>query len=338
MTKNDEALFEAFLNRHDDRAWWEVIRSLLPSIHEVDRTATEIWFHFFPLALARAFQETDDPAALARDLVLRGTYDLKEQIDRSHRFMYGHRYWPQVKHAVEEHISSANASKSIDLATHIRDVARRVAQKLDVDESLLIGITAVAFMTLQQVGVAAFRAAPGRVTVGRAFARKSPERVVKERARDDRQGLLGFLRGPWRRFTVTFDENDDQATFPLIETQHLTTAAAYDQRDYTSRDPRCIRGEGPIPVQCRSASCGYCWVGILAGAEKLSPVTEFEKNRIRFFGYIETDEPHPLIRLACQAQGFGNVTIVIPPWNGILGSFLRRKRAARVEAHESSGG
>src|SRR6266511_440255 len=35
-------------------------------------------------------------------------------------------------------------------------------------------------------------------------------------------------------------------------------------------DPRRI--EGPIPVECRSASCGTCWVGVLGGAEKLSDV------------------------------------------------------------------
>ena len=38
-------------------------------------------------------------------------------------------------------------------------------------------------------------------------------------------------------------------------------AAATDRRDYRSTDSRCI--DGPIPIECRSGSCGSCWVGIL---------------------------------------------------------------------------
>jgi uncharacterized 2Fe-2S/4Fe-4S cluster protein (DUF4445 family) len=62
---------------------------------------------------------------------------------------------------------------------------------------------------------------------------------------------------------------------------------------------------------------------VLAGAEKLSEVRELEWRRIKEFGYIDTDEPRPLIRLACQAQAFGNVSIVIPPWNGVFGRHIR---------------
>jgi hypothetical protein len=32
------------------------------------------------------------------------------------------------------------------------------------------------------------------------------------------------------------------------------------------------------------------------------------------------DEPTPIVRLACQARAHGAVSIVIPPWNGIIGS------------------
>jgi uncharacterized 2Fe-2S/4Fe-4S cluster protein (DUF4445 family) len=31
-----------------------------------------------------------------------------------------------------------------------------------------------------------------------------------------------------------------------------------------------------------------------------------------------------MIRLACQAQAQGAVSIVIPPWNGVFGKYLRR--------------
>jgi hypothetical protein len=49
------------------------------------------------------------------------------------------------------------------------------------------------------------------------------------------------------------------------------------------------------------------------------------------FGYIETTETKPLIRLACSALATGNVTIVIPPWNGFIGKHTgsRETPAAR---------
>jgi len=327
-----EPLFEAFLNRHDDKAWREIVHTLLPSIHEVDRTATEIWFYFFPLALLRALQQADDPEQLARKLSLAGSFLLKDQIDGSHEFLYGHRYWPQVKAAVSELAASTNAPASLDLATQIRGVAASVASRLKVDASLVTGITAVAFITLQQVGASAFKSAPGAV---RKLSEKSPEQILKDRARDDKQPLLASLFNPDKIFSIIFDERDPAAKFKLINTQHVTTAAANDKRDYNSREPRCIVGEGPIPVQCRTASCGTCWVGVLGGAEKLSEVAVLEWGKITEFGYIDTDEPRPLIRLACQAQAYGNVTIVIPPWNGVFGKFIRAQQDASEEQQQS---
>ena len=314
-----EQLFEAFLNRHDDQAWREIIQTLGPDIHEVDRAATEIWLSFFPLALLRALERADDPERLARKLSLEGKYFLKDQIDSSHAFLYGHRYWPQIKAAVSELASSTGAPASLDLATLIRKVAANIASSVKVDQSLVTGIAAVAFMTLQQVGVAALKAAPGNIS---RVADQSPEEIVRQRKQDDSQGLFSFLR-PDKIFTITFDERDPAARFKLINTQHLTTAAANDKREHHLGEPRCIPGEGPIPVQCRSASCGTCWIGVLAGAEKLSEVRELEWRRIKEFGYIDTDEPRPLIRLACQAEAFGNVSIVIPPWNGVFGRHIR---------------
>jgi ferredoxin len=314
-----EQLFAAFLNRYDDHAWREVVSDLRPFIHEVDRAATEIWFYFFPLALLRGLQQADDPEGLARRLSLDGKYLLSNQIDGSHRFLYGHRYWPQVKTAVSELAASTTAPATLDLANLIRRAASDVATSIKADNSLLIGITAIAFATLQQVGAEAFRSS--QATIGNSTG-KSPEQIISERARDDSQGLFAILR-PDKVFTITFDETDSKATFKLINTQHLTTAAANDKRDYHSREPRCVVGEGPIPVQCRSASCGTCWVGVLGGAEKLSEVGGLEWRRMKEFGYIDSDEPRPVIRLACQAQAYGNISIVIPPWNGVFGKFIR---------------
>jgi hypothetical protein len=67
---------------------------------------------------------------------------------------------------------------------------------------------------------------------------------------------------------------------------------------------------------------------VLGGAEKLSPVEERERKVMRQLGYIDTDEPRPLIRLSCQARGEGAVSIRIPPWNGVFGKLLRARDAA----------
>ena len=129
MSSSGESLFEAFLNRHDDNAWGEIISRLLPSIHEVDRTATQIWFHFFPLSLLRALQQAEDPEQLARRLLLEGKYLLKDQIDSSHEFFYGDRYWPQVKAAVSELAASPGSPATLDLAAQITIVAAKGVKK-----------------------------------------------------------------------------------------------------------------------------------------------------------------------------------------------------------------
>lgn len=333
MSTNGETLFEAFLNKHDDGAWGEIIHKLLPSIHEVDKSATQVWFYFYPLALLRALEQAEDPQVLITKLALKGKYYLKDQIDSSHEFIYGTRYWPQVKSALTEYAASASGPASLDLATQIRELAQAVAGRIKADESLLVGITAVAFMTLQQVGAARFKASPGTV---RKLSSKTPEQVLKARAKDDGQGILGFLKGDDKTYTITFDENDAAAKFKLINTQHITTAAANDKRDYHSRDPRCVVGEGPIPVECRTAACGTCWVGVLGGADKLSEVGGVEWRKMKEFGYIYTDEAKPIIRLACQAQASGAVSIVIPPWNGNFGRYVQGYKSMLEEAEIES--
>jgi ferredoxin len=324
---NTETPFESFLNRHDEEAWAATLVTVLRSIHEVDRNATQIWFAFYPLPLQRALEQADDREKLVQQLLLQGDYDLKHQVDASHRFLYGHRFWPQVKKAVEEHADSFNQTARVSLADQILAVARGVAQQLKKDESLLVGMTAVAFMTVQQAGFAAFKAAPGVIGIDSKHAKKSPEQILRARAKDDSQGLLGFLRTINKQWTVTFDENDGAAQYKLHEAQDVASGAADDRsRDWRAIDFR--RGEGPIPVECRAGSCGTCWVGVLGGAAKLADVGAREGKKIKEFGYIDTAEPKPLIRLACQAQAYGAVSVVIPPWNGQFGKYLRKLNEA----------
>jgi ferredoxin len=319
--------------------------SLLPSINAVDKNATQIWFSFFPLGLFLALSEAEDAQKLTRELLLQGDFYLKDQIDSSHRFMYGHRFWPQVKQAVARHAEELNRLQSVSpgqsqtevcattVAEQILAVATDLATALKVDKSLLVGITAVAFMTLRQAGLASFKSAPGNIQIDKKRLKKTPEQILKARAKDDSQGMLGFLKTIDKKWTVVFDENDAEAKYKLNNAQDLAWGAAEDRsRDWAALDPR--RVEGPIPVECRSASCGTCWVGVLGGAEKLAAVGAREDKKIKEFGYIDTAEPKPLIRLACQAQAEGAVSIVIPPWNGVFGKYLKAKQLPVAEEKE----
>jgi hypothetical protein len=56
-----------------------------------------------------------------------------------------------------------------------------------------------------------------------------------------------------------------------------------------------------------------------------------EGKQIKRFGYINTNEPKPIIRLACQAQAHGAVSIVIPPWNGVFGKYLDEQSHGDVQ-------
>ena len=313
--------FENFLNQQDEEAWSGALTTLLRSVHEVDRNATQIWFSFYPLGLFLALQRADDPSKLAQQLLIQGDYSLRDQIDSSHTFLYGHRYWPEVKSATQAHAREF-ASVGVSLSDQILAVAQKAADAAKVDRSLVVGITAVAFMTLRQVGIEAFEQAAGKMLLDRKHAHKSAEQVLRDRAKDDSQGMLGFLRTVNKKWTVTYDENDGSAKYRLNHVQDLAWGAADDRsKNWRDIDPRRI--EGPIPVECRSASCGTCWVGVLGGAEKLSDVAAREGKKIKEFGYIDTSEPKPLIRLACQAQAYGAVSIVIPPWNGVFGKYLK---------------
>jgi ferredoxin len=330
MSGKEKTSFEAFLDSHDDDAWASTIQELLPSTHEVDRTATQIWFRFFPLALLRAFERSEDPAGLAQELLMQGRWYLRDQTDSSHTFLYGHRFWPEVKRAVVR-AAEGEVGPGVTPAEVVRGLAREVASERKVDESLVTGVAAVGLMTLQQVGLAEFRRTRGEVLIDRAHLKRTPEEVLRARARDDGQGLFGFLRTADRHWTVVWDENKDERRFRAVDKQEVASGAATDKRPWHEQDERCTVDEGPIPVQCRSASCGTCWVGVLGGAEKLSEVEWRERKMMPLFGYIETEEPRPLIRLSCQARANGAVSVVIPPWNGYFGKYLKRRRGEGQE-------
>ena len=309
--------FEDFLNKFNETDWLKSLDELLPAIHEVDRTATQIWFRFYPLALFNYLQSAEDKEKAVQKFVMQGNYELKNQIDSSHKFIYGHRFWKEAKDAIEKRATSFT-SETANLEGEIKETAKTAAQSAKVDVSLLIGITAVGLMTLRQGGFDAFKAAEGKIYIDKQHAKQSAKDVLARRAKDDSQGILGFLKTIDKNWTVVYDENSGGARFKLFNEEELASGSARDQsKNWREIDERC--GEGVIPVECRSASCGTCWIGVIGGAEKLSDVARLERKQMKVFGYNQGDAPKPFMRLACQAKAYGAVSIIIPPWNGVFG-------------------
>ena len=305
------------LNSFSESDWLAAIDELLPCIHEVDRNAVQIWFRFYPLSFERYVAAAENREEIVRGMALKGDFELKDQIDSSHHFLYGHRFWKKIKCVIEKTADEYNGHE-IPLVETIKSVGMAVAKKLNVDRSLTNAIAAVGLMTLNQVGLEAFKAAPGEVAEPAGKMKKSPDAIVAERAKDDSQGILGFLRTVDKKFSITFSGAVDKGEFPIMLDEEIASASQKDRsQQWQARDERCW--EGPVPIECTSASCGTCWVGVLGGQEKLTDVKPRERRAMKVFGYNQPDEPKPFMRLACQARAEGNVTIVIPPWNGVFG-------------------
>jgi ferredoxin len=316
MSTQSSNHFESYLKNFNEGQWQAAIASLLPSIHEVDRNAVQIWFRFYPLSLTQYISQAPDLDEAKRNLAMQGDFGLEDKIDTSHAFVYGHKYWKTVKAAIEAE-SEVFEAKDIDLAEEITQLSGIIAEKVNADRSVLIGITAIGLMTLVQVGLARFKAASGEVAKASGLLRKSPDAIVASRKQDDSQGLFGFLKTVDKKFSIIHDEGSN-ARFDIMNDQEIASASANDRsQNWQENDSRCW--EGPVPVECTSASCGTCWVGVIAGNEKLSEVARRERRAVKVFGYDQTEDPKPLIRLACQAKAYGNVTLVIPPWNAVFG-------------------
>jgi ferredoxin len=303
-----------FLEAQSQEDWLRALDEILPSIHPVDRDATRIWLAFWPLELRKALSESPDPKELARLMDLEGNWRLEEQIDSAVSFLYGAHHWARVKNAVLVEPDATSGS----LAPTIRSIAQKVASAERVDPSLVLGITAVGLMMLRQVGFEPFESAKDMKATPPLLPR-DPARVIARRERKSADGLLTFLKGVNRKWDVRWDEKREDGVIRAINGQDIAMAGDATGTDYRHLDYR--RPAGPVPVECRVGSCGYCWIGVLAGRENLTPITAFERERLRYFGYHTVnspDDPNPLVRLACQSQCQGDVTLAISPWNGEL--------------------
>lgn len=335
------------LAKFSEAEWLAAVDEILPCVHPVDQAAVQIWFRFFPLELHRYAQAAADREELVRGLALQGDFELKSQIDSSHHFLYGHRFWPKVKCLIDQMVAEpppvasakptngssqgkqssgefvlpAETSLSA-LVEIIKEVGMRAAEKLNVERKLTNAIAAVGLATLNQVGAEAFKLAEGKVEEPVGLMKKSPDVIVAERAKDDSQGLFGFLKTVDKKFSVAFAASNYNGKFPVMNDQQVTHAAAQDRsQNWQGKDERCW--EGPIPVECTSASCGTCWVGVIGGEEKLNEVGRRERRAMKVFGYNQPDGEKPFLRLACQTKAYGNVSLVIPPWNGVFGKKVR---------------
>lgn len=312
MLANDLRIF--------DSAWPLSIQRLAGQIHPVDQAATRIWFSLYPLLLHERSESTPDRAAFELFYQLRGAYRLADHAHTSHRFLYAHRFWPSARQAALE----------VTPAETLEDTIRATARQVDAPANLALGISAIALMTLRQAP-AAMQEAAARLAV----TNESPEAWIARRATDAKPSFLARLSGKAAGPRIVFDEQSPEAAFALHPTQDITMAACEDKRPYHLTDARCFADMGPIPVECRSGSCGTCWIGILGGNENLSSVTPYERKRMEYLGYWDSgfEDPsadRPLIRLACQTQASGSASIVIPRWCGVFGPTRREREPGKA--------
>ncbi|MBK6749760.1 MAG: (2Fe-2S)-binding protein [Acidobacteria bacterium] len=308
---------ETYLAKFTGTEWLAAVEEMLPSIHEVDRNAVQIWFRFYPVDLHRFVEAAEDRDATLHGFAMQGQFELKDQIDTSHHFLYGHRYWKTVKAAIEAE-TVVFKDEPATLVEEIKAIAIVVAEKLAVERQMINAIVAIGLATLNQVGIEAFKAAAGEVEKPKGIMAKSPNAVIAERKKDASQGILGFLKTVNKKFAIHYDNGRVQGEFDIMNEQEIAGASALDRsKDWHAQDERCW--EGVVPVECTSAACGTCWVGVIGGEEKLSPVTPREQRAMKVFGYNQPEGDKPFIRLACQAKANGDATIVIPPWNAVFG-------------------
>jgi len=238
---------ETYLSNYNETDWLAALDELLPCIHEVDKNAVQIWFRFYPLSLKRFIDAAEDREATLHGLAMQGVFELKDQIDSSHHFLYGHRYWKTVKAAIEAE-ADVFTDQSHDLKEEVKQIGMLVAEKLKVDRQLVNAIVLVGLMTLNQVGLEAFNAATSEVEKPSGVMTKSPDAIVAERAKDDSQGVFGFLKTVNKKFSVTYIAANSSGKFPLLNEQEITAASANDRsQDWQSLDSRCW--EGPVPVE-----------------------------------------------------------------------------------------
>lgn len=248
--------------------WAGAVETLTPQIHPIDRNATRVWFAFFP----------DGPDG--------------DRIPASHTFLYGHRFWPQVKRAILA--AAKDASWPAVLPELISRIAEHATRTTQVDRDQLLGITAASLLSLRRAGLDVFAGTSSVVQLPAWSHVRSIRQVRGARARQ-RWRLLGALAGK-RRFRVTYSEAVPRAFCKVNDGETIASALPADLK---ACGPKCT---------------GACVVGVIGGAEFLSPMDAAELKQLRACDQrvVKSVTGDPLIRLACHARPHGDVSIVLP--------------------------
>ena len=263
--------FVEHLSRYAPADWAGAVDTLAAAIHPIDRDATRVWCAFFPAG---------PPAG---------------DIDTSHLFLYGHRYWPQVKRAILA--AAEDTSWPAVLPDVIAGIADRATRTTQVDRDQLLGITTASLVTLGYAGMDAFTVSAGTVQLPRRVHVKSIRQIRRARAgRGQIRRMLASLAGR-RRFRMTFSEASPAASFDVVEGETITSGMPAGMR------------------ACASPCSGACVIGVLAGTENLSPLEAQEESLLKAsaWGHPASVDGRPLIRLACHARPSGDVSFVIRP-------------------------
>jgi hypothetical protein len=259
--------FVDHLSRYTHADWVSAIETLALEIHPIDLHATRVWF-----------------------ALVAGT-PLADRIETSHTFLYGHRYWPQVKRAILAAAKETSWPTVLpELLDRTADYATRTTQ---VDRDQLLGITAAALMTLSQVGLEAFAATSGTVQLPK-WAHVRSVRQVRRARRHQGWRPFGALFGK-PRFRVTYSEASPDASFNVAEGETIAS------------------GMPPGLRRCGTTCSGACMIGVLAGAQDVSPMAAEEIERLDALRIRQAKsiDGYPLIRLACHACPGGDMTIVV---------------------------
>ena len=162
------------------------------------------------------------------DLV-QGDFELKNQISTSHFFLYGNRFWSSVKAEIEAMAGAKSASKG--LIELVRAVADGAAARSKTSVDLTLGISIVGLMTLNQVGLEAFKNDGGSGVTPSGVMTKSPDAIVRERHKDDSQGLFSFLKSVDKKFTVNWCDSKSAGSFRITNDADIATASALDRSE-----------------------------------------------------------------------------------------------------------
>ena len=84
----------------------------------------------------------------------------------------------------------------------------------------------------------------------------------------------------------------------------------------SEHDERCW--EGVVPVECRSASCGTCWIGVLGGRGKAFRGRPPRTANDEVFGYNQPEDEKP-ISSRLPGKGLRQRDHRDPAWNGVFG-------------------